>query len=769
MASRCHCAYNIAAWPTKSKGTTSKKLNKPNHKALAEYSKSFLISGPGGGHDDSQFVRIGITSHPAIASDCSPFQPLTQQVSTRNRASTAVSAHSCHRSTATSGAVNDSAADAPPSRHRSTGTSGAAEAPSSRHRSTTKSGAIPSTASDVSYAYYSSTSSSSSSLVDEDFLAEPPVSDGQPPVSDAQPLPPPAQPLILPPDTPPESLRGWRVILQSSGEEIGTVIDIVDIEGASPLVEVCLLGIHASGWQGNPLVASGGGRQGLPVQQGGTTVPGGQLSHSQGALPGTERKPSASALASTTRGRGSRPGGQPPPHVGAQGNGGARAEEGMGGDAVGTVGQGQGQGHGVMEPHGLASCLDRTILVPLVADIVPLVDVSARCLHILPPEGLLEMADWKATMTVLNEELMTFCSQRDGQENGERHEREGHEMGWDGRYGCGLGWEGRESGTPGGQLHGGRATRGASGVRERPGWRPQQAAPLMPTEAELQAAGKYELVKMIKFAGGFSSVAQTLGLRWKRRPAGYWDDLENVEREIDMFVRACWTEHVEDETGEKYFFNTATLTFAWSLPWLHDSHGVTNHHGGHGSSATSVRSTSDGASSHDEEDGSEGGGGEADASEYEPEGSREPEGSVPMLGGKPILPTRACIQSAGRFDLHHAINAHGGYHAVRKALGRCPPPRRTLFTQDAFEMEVADVMKAEAIDRFPTVAELIEHDRGELLQEIKRRGGIACVARQMALASARPRPVCILFVLGHPFIQTFSVFSFSISFIIDWP
>ena len=60
----------------------------------------------------------------------------------------------------------------------------------------------------------------------------------------------------------------------------------------------------------------------------------------------------------------------------------------------------------------------------------------------------------------------------------------------------------------------------------------------MPTRAELRAAGRQDLVKAVEGHGGFFGVAASLGLRGSRaqeRPRGFWQDLDNVRREVQAF------------------------------------------------------------------------------------------------------------------------------------------------------------------------------------------------------------------------------------------
>ncbi len=52
----------------------------------------------------------------------------------------------------------------------------------------------------------------------------------------------------------------------------------------------------------------------------------------------------------------------------------------------------------------------------------------------------------------------------------------------------------------------------------------------MPTRRDLEEAGRPDLVAMVARAGGFPVVANTLGLRSRRHPVGYWDNLENLDQ-----------------------------------------------------------------------------------------------------------------------------------------------------------------------------------------------------------------------------------------------
>jgi hypothetical protein len=121
-------------------------------------------------------------------------------------------------------------------------------------------------------------------------------------------------------------------------------------------------------------------------------------------------------------------------------------------------------------------------LVPLVGSIVPHIDLRNKVVHIDPPRGLLDLGKRRALARHLATELVPY-------------ER-----------------------PP------------TSGV----------GASMMPTRKQLEAAGRHDLVRCIISAGGFLEVAEALGYRAVRRPAGYWEDESALDRELSLFVAANW-------------------------------------------------------------------------------------------------------------------------------------------------------------------------------------------------------------------------------------
>mmetsp|Transcript_2394 Transcript_2394/g.4142 ORF Transcript_2394/g.4142 Transcript_2394/m.4142 type:complete len:340 (-) Transcript_2394:993-2012(-) len=60
----------------------------------------------------------------------------------------------------------------------------------------------------------------------------------------------------------------------------------------------------------------------------------------------------------------------------------------------------------------------------------------------------------------------------------------------------------------------------------------------MPSQACVMAVGPPGLSTAIKMHGGFGAVASAVGLPTTRRPRNYWSSLENVDRELREFVQA---------------------------------------------------------------------------------------------------------------------------------------------------------------------------------------------------------------------------------------
>lgn len=55
-------------------------------------------------------------------------------------------------------------------------------------------------------------------------------------------------------------------------------------------------------------------------------------------------------------------------------------------------------------------------------------------------------------------------------------------------------------------------------------------------------------------------VAEGLQLRSRRRPPGFWDNEDALDRELGRFITGAWTQHrVDDDDNQTYFYNQVLL------------------------------------------------------------------------------------------------------------------------------------------------------------------------------------------------------------------
>ena len=124
------------------------------------------------------------------------------------------------------------------------------------------------------------------------------------------------------------------------------------------------------------------------------------------------------------------------------------------------------------------------------------------------------------------------------------------------------------------------------------------------------------------------------------------------------------------------------------------------------------------------------------------------------------MPGRAAVLAAGRYDLHHAIVYHGGYRAVQEMLSRSPawPPSAAHDDPRDLSAELRAFARAARRGRpraksnasssssskrpalqMPTMAELADAGRSDLVQAVVRAGGVRAAAAVAGLAPRRPR------------------------------
>lgn len=266
-------------------------------------------------------------------------------------------------------------------------------------------------------------------------------------------------------------------------------------------------------------------------------------------------------------------------------------------------------------------------LIPWVEDVVKEVDAKAQCILIKPPEGLLELAKRPELLRKIRVALETFGLHTEGQKE-----------------------------------------------------------PHMPTRRQLQAAREQKLVEMIVAAGGFSSVAQDLRFRTKRRPVGFWEDLQNLDSEIETFLGESWSEETNSDTGKTYYVNLITGEVVDEKP----------------PSASIMNPTPVSQDCNDD--------------------------------GTAVMPRAHTLRKMGRYDLHNAIMMHGGYKEVAQQLGRMIIGRREVKD---LESEIRKFMRDHNLSLFPKPAQLIAENQDDLLVAVREQGGIVAVAKKMGLRAQR--------------------------------
>ncbi|KAK9816281.1 hypothetical protein WJX74_002592 [Apatococcus lobatus] len=277
-------------------------------------------------------------------------------------------------------------------------------------------------------------------------------------------------------------------------------------------------------------------------------------------------------------------------------------------------------------------------LIPFVPDVVVKIDRKAHVLTINPPHGLLEIGRQRRLMRLLEPELA------------------GH----------------------------GRLGKDVAGTR------------FMPTQAELQRAGRKDLVKRIHDAGGFCLVAQHLGRRLHRSPPGFWDNLDNIDNELTWFILHSWKLQRMQAHGPSLWYNPVLGIVQVEKPTFPESIHVAS----------------------------------------------QPE---PVLMDAPahrVMPTRKQLEAGGRYDLTAAIARQGGYLSVAERLDRhrlWPRPENVMLDDmEHLQRQLMHFMQDHHLPEgtLPTAQALLEHGRNDIHYAIMRSGGFQLVAKNLGWTTA---------------------------------
>ena len=372
-------------------------------------------------------------------------------------------------------------------------------------------------------------------------------------------------------------------------------------------------------------------------------------------------------------------------------------------DDVGSSGDGY---ENLNSHHDPALVVEEEHLIPLVESIVPRIDMKKEVVYIDPPIGLLDLGKRKAQIDIIRHKLKPIAQKLS---------------------------------------------------REK-----KSSTLVMPTRRELEELGRKDLVRLITTNGGFLEVAQALNFRSYRRPPGYWEDENVLDRELSMFVAANWVQFEADiqsdynesrdddseesdddrvdmfaqhllnlsikdsqkrnikdneDSGDKalleegsvngeiedisnndhstYWFNTVTRRMRWDPPIL------------------------------------------PQVVELDDEGSE----LFTDTEDDRAMPSRSAVLAAGRYDLHAAIVAAGGYGQVGEFLNRWPawPPTERLKNIDVLKEEIEEFIEEHELPdkTMPKAAEFLDLGRPDIHQGVLRAGGYTKTAKILGYTTRR--------------------------------
>lgn len=465
-------------------------------------------------------------------------------------------------------------------------------------------------------------------------------------------------------------------------------------------------------------------------------------------------------------------------------------------------------------------------LIPFVRSIVPRIDPGKKRLLVDPPRGLLDLGRRKALLQHLKGELIAFAKsqQRDQllQREREEEKREQGDLMTNGGAGDTLldiaGSANSEGEIADIHTHASKNGNTYDGTNNSTGSDLSTANVssttinstvnindsrssfssgsefVMPMRRELEAAGRHDLVKVIQSAGGFIEVAQELGLRSVRRPPGYWEDEDALDRELSLFVAANWVRFEEgpsEELSSAVFVDPGTG--AQGLMMVGGADDDEEERNREESQFYDEDDDGDEYYSSQEEESEEDEQDEAsqkdlkslkpvvasnDAAASAQQGSQQTENalqphhevywynqvtrkvrwSAPMLpqtlalddeGSTLVtesaedraMPSRSALFAAGRYDLHAAIVAAGGYTQVAQDLDRFPawPPTWRLQSLRTLGQELRELAEEHGLprQRMPSKADLLALGRSDLHQAVTRHGGYPTVAQKLRWKSQR--------------------------------
>jgi superfamily II DNA or RNA helicase len=242
---------------------------------------------------------------------------------------------------------------------------------------------------------------------------------------------------------------------------------------------------------------------------------------------------------------------------------------------------------------------------------------------------------------------------------------------------------------------------------------------VMPTSYQLDNAGRHDLAHAIARNIGYEALAADLNLALPpvRKPAGYWNDPDNLDHEVRAFAASRGTPEVMPTTAQFIEANRRDILNA----------AAKKQHGG----LERVRQRL-GLKSH---------------LEVNPPGywtkfsnvEAEVRSFVELHGREGVMPTTTELRAAGRHDLL-AVVAKLGFPVVAKKLGLSLTRKENGFWEDWSNLKreiLAYVATFGTPGQMPTRAELSEAGRSDLAAAIQFHGGFPQVALRLDLPPRR--------------------------------
>eukprot|EP00871_Galdieria_phlegrea_P005969 jgi/Galph1/85/GphlegSOOS_G4871.1 len=232
----------------------------------------------------------------------------------------------------------------------------------------------------------------------------------------------------------------------------------------------------------------------------------------------------------------------------------------------------------------------------------------------------------------------------------------------------------------------------------------------MPTANELRKVGRQDIALAISsYHDGYHQLADNIGLHCCYHQIGYWDRFENVAKELAQITQSNW----EMPTyGQLLKLRRSDLAKA------------INKHGGFPAVARALGRKM-----------------------IKP---RKQWANIQQLSnhlqqfmaqnGLEELPTISVLRSAKRWDLIGAIRLHGGLHQVAEKVNLMPSKntrrrRGHWLDIDTLKREILTFMQSQT--SFPTQTDLKTNGRQDLLEAIRKHGGMHLVASKLGFELKR--------------------------------